>query len=90
MSSEASQDAICKAFAVGAVDYLVKPIRRNEVVTLWQHVWRNAANSIAAGGCPLFGRLGVHVWMRAVVHVDQMDDHSTEMQASGKGPVSMV
>ena len=48
MSSEASQEAIRKAFAVGAVDYLIKPIRRNEVVTLWQHVWRSGAGGSAA------------------------------------------
>ena len=35
MSSQSSQDAVLKAFEAGARDYLVKPIRKNEVTTLW-------------------------------------------------------
>ncbi len=46
MSSEQSQEAICKAFTVGAADYLIKPIRKNEVATLWHHIWRKV---MAAG-----------------------------------------
>lgn len=46
MSSEQSQEAICKAFTVGAADYLIKPIRKNEVATLWHHIWRRV---MAAG-----------------------------------------
>jgi PleD family two-component response regulator len=46
MSTEQSQAAICKAFTVGAADYLIKPIRKNEVATLWHHIWRRV---MAAG-----------------------------------------
>lgn len=46
MSSEQSQEAICKAFHIGAADYLIKPIRKNEVATLWHHIWRKV---MAAG-----------------------------------------
>ncbi|KAK9806257.1 hypothetical protein WJX72_007465 [[Myrmecia] bisecta] len=40
MSSESKQETVLKAFEAGASDYLIKPIRRNELTTLWQHVWR--------------------------------------------------
>lgn len=40
MSSQASQESVLKAFEAGAKDYLIKPVRRNELATLWQHVWR--------------------------------------------------
>ena len=37
---------------MGAADFLVKPIRRNEVVTLWQHVWRSMQAFTRAGALP--------------------------------------
>ena len=41
MSGEARQDFIFEMFKAGAADYLVKPIRRNEITALWQHAWRS-------------------------------------------------
>jgi len=40
MSCQESQESVLRAFRAGASDYLIKPLRRNEVATLWQHVWR--------------------------------------------------
>eukprot|EP00198_Chlamydomonas_reinhardtii_P012471 XP_001701808.1 response regulator of potential two component system [Chlamydomonas reinhardtii] len=40
MSSQDSQESVLQAFQAGAADYLIKPIRKNELATLWQHVWR--------------------------------------------------
>ena len=42
MSGQGSQELMCKAFQSGAVDYLQKPIRHNEVVTMWRHLWKSA------------------------------------------------
>ena len=42
MSAQANQELICKALQAGAVDLLMKPIRHNEVVTMWQHVWKSS------------------------------------------------
>ncbi|KAF3432738.1 hypothetical protein FNV43_RR23840 [Rhamnella rubrinervis] len=40
MSSQDSISTVYKCMMKGAADYLVKPIRRNELNNLWQHVWR--------------------------------------------------
>ena len=40
MSSHDSMGLIFKCLSKGAVDFLVKPIRKNELKILWQHVWR--------------------------------------------------
>ncbi|KAL4362593.1 hypothetical protein GQ457_04G038180 [Hibiscus cannabinus] len=48
MSSQDSIGMVYKCMLRGAADYLVKPIRRNELRNLWQHVWRRQS-SIAGG-----------------------------------------
>ncbi|KAK4743121.1 hypothetical protein SAY87_001122 [Trapa incisa] len=40
MSSHGTMGVVFKCLSKGAVDYLVKPIRKNELKNLWQHVWR--------------------------------------------------
>ncbi|KAK3000725.1 hypothetical protein RJ639_021646 [Escallonia herrerae] len=40
MSSHDSMGLVFKCLTKGAVDFLVKPIRKNELRNLWQHVWR--------------------------------------------------
>lgn len=40
MSSQDSVSTVYKCMLRGAADYLVKPLRRNELRNLWQHVWR--------------------------------------------------
>ncbi|KAJ8760789.1 hypothetical protein K2173_021827 [Erythroxylum novogranatense] len=51
MSSQDSISTVYKCMLRGAADYLVKPIRRNELRNLWQHLWRRQY-SLAAGSCP--------------------------------------
>ncbi|XP_038874792.1 two-component response regulator-like APRR3 isoform X1 [Benincasa hispida] len=45
MSSEDSISTVYKCMMKGAADYLVKPLRRNELRNLWQHVWRRQTSS---------------------------------------------
>lgn len=46
MSSHDSLDVVFKCLLRGAKDFLVKPLRKNELRNLWQHVWRkNHASS---------------------------------------------
>ncbi|XP_010525573.1 PREDICTED: two-component response regulator-like APRR5 isoform X2 [Tarenaya hassleriana] len=48
MSTQNSVSTVYKCMLRGAVDYLVKPLRRNELRNLWQHVWRRQ-RSFAGG-----------------------------------------
>ena len=50
MSSQSSQESVLKAFEAGAKDYLIKPVRRNELATLWQHVWRVNRDLLPSNG----------------------------------------
>ncbi|GAB4815003.1 hypothetical protein N2152v2_002049 [Parachlorella kessleri] len=54
MSSTDSQEAVVEAFEAGAQDYLIKPIRRQELTTLWKFAWRkdHPANVAALHGPP--------------------------------------
>lgn len=45
MSSHDSISTVFKCMLKGAADFLVKPIRRNELKNLWQHVWRRQITS---------------------------------------------
>ncbi|ESQ39322.1 hypothetical protein EUTSA_v10001426mg [Eutrema salsugineum] len=40
MSSQDSITLVLKCMLRGAADYLIKPMRKNELKNLWQHVWR--------------------------------------------------
>ncbi|KAG4118444.1 hypothetical protein ERO13_D11G016300v2 [Gossypium hirsutum] len=51
MSSQHSISTVYKCMLRGAADYLVKPLRRNELRNLWQHVWRRQS-LIANGNTP--------------------------------------
>ncbi|KAI5405388.1 two-component response regulator-like APRR9 isoform X2 [Lathyrus oleraceus] len=49
MSSQDSVSTVYKCMLRGAADYLVKPIRINELRNLWQHVWRRQSSTATAG-----------------------------------------
>lgn len=49
MSSIDSMGIVFKCLSKGAVDFLVKPIRKNELKNLWQHVWRKCHSSSGSG-----------------------------------------
>ncbi|XP_010920961.1 two-component response regulator-like PRR37 isoform X2 [Elaeis guineensis] len=49
MSSNDSMGIVFKCLSKGAVDFLVKPIRKNELKNLWQHVWRRCQSSSGSG-----------------------------------------
>ncbi|KAJ1274399.1 hypothetical protein BS78_05G058700 [Paspalum vaginatum] len=50
MSSQDSIGTVLKCMQKGAVDFLVKPVRKNELRNLWQHVWRRHAMNSQANG----------------------------------------
>jgi len=45
MSKNDSMSTVFKCLSKGAVDFLVKPIRKNELKILWQHIWRRCHSS---------------------------------------------
>lgn len=48
-SSHDSMGIVFKCLSKGAVDFLAKPIRKNELKNLWQHVWRKCHSSSGSG-----------------------------------------
>ncbi|KAL1218157.1 Two-component response regulator-like APRR5 [Cardamine amara subsp. amara] len=48
MSTQDSVNTVYKCMLRGAADYLVKPLRRNELRNLWQHVWRKQRQNLLA------------------------------------------
>ncbi|XWS48655.1 hypothetical protein CRYUN_Cryun13aG0094800 [Craigia yunnanensis] len=52
MSSQDSISTVYRCMLRGAADYLVKPIRRNELRNLWQHVWRRQSFMTVGGNSP--------------------------------------
>ncbi|CAN8252188.1 unnamed protein product [Cochlearia groenlandica] len=57
MSTQDSVNTVYKCMLKGAADYLVKPLRRNELRNLWQHVWRRQSLQ-APGSFPLDESVG--------------------------------
>ncbi|KAL8138300.1 hypothetical protein V2J09_004301 [Rumex salicifolius] len=58
MSSSDSMSTVFQCMLKGAADFLIKPVRRNELQNLWQHVWRKisanrgtSVQNIHAGDC---------------------------------------
>ncbi|KAK6126117.1 hypothetical protein DH2020_040095 [Rehmannia glutinosa] len=49
MSCHDSVGLVFKCLSKGAIDFLVKPIRKNELKNLWQHVWRRCQSSSGSG-----------------------------------------
>lgn len=49
MSSHDSMGLVFRCLSKGAVDFLVKPIRKNELKNLWQHIWRRCHSSSGSG-----------------------------------------
>lgn len=40
MSAQDEISIVVKCLRLGAADYLVKPLRTNELLNLWTHMWR--------------------------------------------------
>ncbi|KAF8379819.1 hypothetical protein HHK36_029268 [Tetracentron sinense] len=50
MSSHDSISMVFKCMSRGAADFLIKPVRRNELRNLWQHVWRRQSSTCGYHG----------------------------------------
>ncbi|XP_047337695.1 two-component response regulator-like PRR95 [Impatiens glandulifera] len=52
MSSQDSMSMVYKCMMRGAADFLMKPVRKNELKNLWQHVWRRRTINCGGYGPP--------------------------------------
>ncbi|KAL8241110.1 hypothetical protein R6Q59_014465 [Mikania micrantha] len=77
MSSDDSMGIVFNCLSKGAVDFLVKPIRKNELKNLWQHVWRKCQSS---SGSESESGVGAHkpTKMRRIEISDDESDGSDE------------
>jgi hypothetical protein len=56
LSSFDDREMVGKCLSLGAIDYLVKPLRHNELRHIWTRMWwwrRMAAAALSSGGGPL-------------------------------------
>ncbi|XP_048139357.1 two-component response regulator-like PRR73 [Rhodamnia argentea] len=87
MSSHDSMGIVFKCLSKGAVDFLVKPIRKNELKNLWQHVWRRCHSSSGSGS-----ESGTHTKMSKELRSNdgyETNNGSSEEQDNGSNGLSM-
>ncbi|XVF72939.1 hypothetical protein PTKIN_Ptkin12aG0160900 [Pterospermum kingtungense] len=77
MSSHDSINMVLKCMLKGAADFLTKPVRKNELRNLWQHVWRR--HTLAGGRVPP----SLPATERKVEATDE--NHSESSQSSDHG-----
>lgn len=82
MSAEDSQTTVLEAFEAGAADFLVKPIRRNELTTLWQHVWRANKTQPGSPAVSPAGGKGPLAALLQQEHKNSSDASTTSMERS--------
>ncbi|XP_052205620.1 two-component response regulator-like PRR73 [Diospyros lotus] len=77
MSSNDSMGIVFKCLSKGAVDFLVKPIRKNELKNLWQHVWRKC-HSFSGSGSESGIRTQNSTWSKSIEESDNDTDSNDE------------
>ncbi|KAJ8748487.1 hypothetical protein K2173_003384 [Erythroxylum novogranatense] len=79
MSSHDSISMVLKCMLKGAADFLIKPVRRNELKNLWQHVWRRQT---LPPGRILLNSSTVHHKIEATSETNATSDHSSDCLTS--------
>ncbi|GAB4858613.1 hypothetical protein Ancab_010087 [Ancistrocladus abbreviatus] len=79
MSSQDSISMVYKCMLRGAADFLVKPIRINELKNLWQHVWRR--QSLSGGALGPKDESAVRQQIEATAENNAASNHSTGSKA---------
>ncbi|KAL3650598.1 hypothetical protein CASFOL_007001 [Castilleja foliolosa] len=80
MSVHDSVSTVYNCMLRGAADFLVKPLRKNELRNLWQHVWRKQASS-ASGPGPPEESLAQHNKIEATAENNDDSNHSSGYMA---------
>ncbi|KAM0953247.1 putative response regulator and transcription factor RR-A-type family [Dioscorea sansibarensis] len=84
MSSNDSMGTVFKCLSKGAVDFLVKPIRKNELKNLWQHVWRRCRSSSGSGS-----ESGIQTQKSAKKCVGDSDNHTGSNDEDDNGSIGL-
>lgn len=79
MSSQDSISMVLKCMLKGAADFLIKPVRKNELRNLWQHVWRRQA---VTGGHVRRNLTAPHQKAEASSENNAASSHSSDCVAS--------
>ncbi|XP_037496237.1 two-component response regulator-like APRR5 isoform X8 [Jatropha curcas] len=79
MSSHDSISMVLKCMLKGAADFLIKPVRRNELRNLWRHVWRR--QNLTAGHIPQSSPDAQHK-VEAASENNSASDHSSDCATS--------
>lgn len=87
MSKYDSVSMVYKCMLKGAADFLVKPIRINELKNLWQHVWRR--QSLKRGLGPQDESIGQQK-LEATAENNATSDHSSSSKACAARPVQCI
>ncbi|KAK1366388.1 Pseudo-response regulator 9 [Heracleum sosnowskyi] len=77
MSAHDSVSTVYNCMLKGAADFLLKPIRKNELNNLWQHVWRRQASSSGQAHTASDAQQMVEV----AAEKDAIKDYSSEYEA---------
>ncbi|KAE8699637.1 Two-component response regulator-like APRR5 [Hibiscus syriacus] len=81
MSSEDSFSMVLKFMLKGAADFLIKPVRRNELRNLWHHVWRR---QMLVGGCSPHNLTATEHKVEAAAENNAVSNQSTDDGSSTK------
>lgn len=65
MSAQDEVSVVVKCLRLGAADYLVKPLRTNELLNLWTHMWRRR-RMVRIGQLHIFGCSPFFVFFRFI------------------------
>eukprot|EP00249_Psilotum_nudum_P018297 c26733_g3_i1 orf=325-3045(-) len=85
MSSHDSMGVVFKCLSKGAVDFLVKPVRKNELKNLWQHVWRRCHRPSGSGsrsGSQTEKALGARIGLGSDNNIGTSDESDNASGAS--------
>lgn len=82
MSSRGDKHVMAKVFHAGAADFLLKPLRRNELRTIWTHVWRRWVRNRPTVARNLRQLVSASLIFPFCLQVGMQLSHSTQGQVS--------
>lgn len=69
MSAQDEVSVVVKCLRLGAADYLVKPLRTNELLNLWTHMWRRRRMVSRANLVTRFFNIITHLLLEMLLYI---------------------